>query len=94
MRTGLLLPYLPACTAPGGCTWSQGVYLVQWGYLVRGACICPGGVYLVPGGVPSQGVYVVPGGVEVGVYLPRGVTCPGTPPGSRQPPCEQNDKQV
>ena len=52
-------PYLPACTGPGGCTWSRGVYLV----LGRGlGCTWSRGVYLVGGGgEPGPG----------GVYLPR-----------------------
>ena len=59
---------------PGGCTWSQGVYLGgvpgPGVYLVLG-CTWSQGVYLVPGG----GVYLVPGG---GVYLvPGGVPGPG-----------------
>ena len=71
-------PYLPACTAHGGCTHPGGMYLP--------------GVYL-PGGVPAWGVYLprgcVPargGGVPAqGVYLPGGTS---------PTPCEQNDRQV
>ena len=86
MRTGRLLPYLPACTAPGGCTWSQRGVPGPMG--LPG----PGGMYLPRWGVPSPWGCTFPGdvrgprGVEVGVYLPRGVTCPGTQPGNRHPP--------
>ena len=69
-------PYLPACTASGGCTWSHGVYLVP------GGCTWSQGVYLVRGGVPGPGGctwswgYLVPGGVPSlgGVPGPRGCT--------------------
>ena len=70
-------PYLPARTAPGGCT-CQGVY-PSGGYLPRGSDVPAQGVYLprgctCPGGVPAQGVYM-PGGVHAhGVYLPTGCT--------------------
>ena len=68
MRTALLLPVSPSmqCSlrdvpGPGGCTWSQGVYLVSQGvYLVPGG-VPGGGVYLVWECTWSQGVYLVPG---------------------------------
>ena len=65
-------PYLPACTARGGCT----CLVPGWGTYSLGVYL-PGRVYL-PGGVPawSWGVYLVPGGVYLprgGMYLPRGV---------------------
>ena len=54
-----LCPYLPACTAQGGCTWSQGVYLPSGGV--------PGpGVYLVPGGCTCQGL-ACPGTPSLGI---------------------------
>ena len=77
----------------GGCTWSQGVYLVWGVYLVRGVYLVPGGVYLVLGGSTwsrgctwsggctwSQRVYLIGGST-----WSRGCTCsggclPGTPP--------------
>ena len=72
-------PHLPACTAPGGCTWSGGQSGV---YLVRGV---PGlGVYLVRGCVPGLVVYLVWGDVPG----PGGCTCPGT---HLPPPCGQTD---
>ena len=79
-------PYLPVCTALGGCT-CQGVYLP--GVYLPGGCTCQGvylpggctclGVYL-PRGVPAwgrggctcQGVYLLGGVPARGVYLPRG----------------------
>ena len=74
-------PYLPACSASEGCTWSgEGVYLVWGVYLVPEGCTwsqggVPGsrGVYLVLGDVPS------PGGCtwSWGVYLVLGVSPPG-----------------
>ena len=87
-------PYLPAWSAlggcvpdprgvylVGGCTWSQGVYLVRGVYLVYGGVPGPG-VYLVPG----RGLYLVPGGCLLwGVYL-----VPGGVPAQVPPPCEQN----
>ena len=51
MRTARLLPYLPACTAPGGGVPARGGYLVLEGvpgvgggvYLALGeGCTCPG----------------------------------------------------
>ena len=82
-------PYLPACTGPGGCTWSQGG--CTWCTWSRG-CTWSQGVYLVWVGVPGpegctwswgEGWGVPgPGGVYLvwGVNLVRGVcTCPGTP---------------
>ena len=47
---------------PGGCTWSQGVYLVMGVYLVPGGVPGPGGGVPGPGGglVPGGGVYLVP----------------------------------
>ena len=79
-------PYLPACTAQGGCTWSRRSVPGPGGGGVPG----PGGVYLVQGGgvpgprgctwswgcVPGPGVYLVPGGVPCpGVCVPRPRVC-------------------
>ena len=78
MRTARLLPYLPACTALGGCTY-DGVYLPRR-CTCEGVCTCQG-VYL-PGGIPARGMYL-PGGVPasgvylLGVYLSGGCTCQG-----------------
>ena len=47
---------------PGGCTWSQGVYLVPKGVPgPKGGVPGPLGVYLVPGRVvpDPRGVYLV-----------------------------------
>ena len=74
-------PYLPACTAPGGCTWSQGGTWSGRVYLVPGGVPALGGVYLVPGGVSGSGGCTWSGGVpglggctwSQGVYLPGGV---------------------
>ena len=68
-------PYLPACTAPGGCTWSPG----GWGVPGLGGCTWS------QGGVPGRGgVYLVRGCTwsgghtwSWGVYLVWGCTCPG-----------------
>ena len=73
-------PYLPACTAPRGCTWSQGG-VPDPGLPGLGAT-CPGGVYLVLGGVPGLGGCTYPGGVPGPgeVYLVLGVPSPGGVP--------------
>ena len=74
-------------SAPGGFTWSGGVYLVQGVsalgvYLVPGGCLL-WGVYLAwgcaLGGVAALGGYLVWGGVcSCGCQVP--------------PPCEQNHR--
>ena len=72
--------YLVPAGVPGsgGCTWSQGVYLVWGVYLVPGGVPGPRGVYLVPGGCTWLGGYLVQGGVpgpgEGGVPGPGGCT--------------------
>ena len=79
-------PYLPACTGPGGCTWSQGG--CTWCTWSQGGCTWSrgvgGGCTWSQGGVPSlggctwsRGVYLVQRGVpgpqeRVGVYLVQG----------------------
>ena len=71
-------PYLPACTAPRGCTWSQGLYLVLGG--VPG----PRGSVPGPGGVStwSWGLYLIWGDV------------PGWGVPDQVPPCEQNHRRL
>ena len=80
MRTGRSLSvfrgvYLVAGGVPGprgvpgsgGCTWSQGVYLIPGVYLVLGGALGPRGVclvlgvHLVPGGTPWDQVHPTPG---------------------------------
>ena len=76
MRTARLLPYLAACTAPGGVP-AQGGVPAGWGCTCQGGVPAQGGVP-TQGGVPAQGY--LPGGVPAkGVYLPR-----------YSPPHEQN----
>ena len=71
----------------GGCTWSQGVYLVLGVCTWSQGCVPgPRGVYLVQWGVPSWGVYLLRGCI----WSQPGVPGPGGVPG-QVPPCEQND---
>ena len=76
-------PYLPACTAPGGCTCQRGVpasrvYLL--GVPAWGVCL-PGGVpargLYLPRGVPARGCTCQRGVPVWGLYLPGGCTCLG-----------------
>ena len=85
MRTARALTVSPSMLCAGGCTWSQGVYLVPGGVPGSGGCTWFWGVYLVPGvggvpgpggpgGVPGPGrcTWQVLGGVP-GWGIPRGV---------------------
>ena len=71
-----------------GGTWSQGVYLVQWGVPGPEGCTWSRGlylvlgVYLVPGGVPGLGGVPGPGGL----YLVQGGCSGSGTPVDRQTP--------
>ena len=80
MHTAHLLPISPSMHCSGGCTWSQGVYLVwgciwSWGSTWSwGGVPGPGWVYLVPVGVPGLGSGIWSWGStwSWGVYLVLG----------------------
>ena len=77
-------PYLPACTASGGCTWSRGV--CTW------SC---GVVYLVPGGVPGPRGCTWSWGVctwSLGCTWPGGVYLVLRGVSAQYPPCGQNHR--
>ena len=67
MRTARLLPYLPACTAPGGVP-SPGVYLVPGGVPGPRGCTWSQGVCLVLGGVPGPRGCTCPGTPPTPLY--------------------------